>query len=366
MGMRCGLALAMLTAAVGSAGCFNLDNITTVKDLRVLSVSADRPGFLVDLDNPGSATAAELSATLTALVVDPQAPGGLVALSAHGCPDLLDAITAATGQGTKLWAPGVMGYVEIAPADPSPTPPASSLGITGVAQDIEYQPALTPFGFTPEEVGLLFTPMPSASPTVAQAIKYNRDFGVDAIVTLTFTLGTETAGAIKRIVYWPDLSAQYPGEVPNQNPKIDRIEFYRKRDDITGDPTDIWNDTPTVSIGAQDKLYLLPVPAADAIETYPLRSRNTQTMQIETKEVQELLVFDYFATAGTFSPAERRDEVPVFASPGARIHIDSQYNLPSAADLAKLAPGGVVDVWVVVHDERAGESWAHSTINVTP
>jgi len=355
--------LLALTALSGAAGCLNLDDVTTVKDLRVLSVQADKPGFLVNLDDPGSAAAADLTANLTALVVDPRAPDGLVAVSAVGCPDLLDTITAATGKGTTLCTPGVNGTVTIAQADPAPAPPA---GTPDAAADIEYHPALVPFGLTPDEVSLLFTPMPSASPTIAQAIQYNRDFGIDAIVNLTFTLGTETASAVKRVVYWPDLRAQYPDEVPNQNPHIDRIEFYRSRDTTTGDPTDIWAGTPTVSISAKDKLYVLPVPAADAVETYPLVSRNMQTMQNETNEVQELLVFDFFATAGTFSPAERRNQVPLFADPGSAIHLDSQYNLPSAADLAKLAPSGTVDIWIIVHDERGGESWAHETISVAP
>jgi hypothetical protein len=329
-------------------------------------VQADRPGFLVDLDHPSAAAFQDLQATLTALVVDPKAPGGAVTVSASACPDLLDTITGASAQATGLCSPSVPGYMPIAPADPTGTPPITALDPgANAAADIEYYPTLTPYGFTPDDVGRLFTPIPGASPLIAQAIQYNRDFGVAALVGLTFTVGSEQAVALKRIIYWPDLRAMYPNEVPNRNPGLDRIELYRDRDANTGDPIDIWTDTPTLSIGAKDKLFVLPVPAADAIETYPLRTRNTQTGKIETKEVQELLVFDFFATAGTFAPALRRNEVPVFASPGSRIHIDSEYKLPSAADLARFAPSGVVDIWVIVHDERGGESWAHTKVNVT-
>ena len=193
--------------------------------LAVYAQTVSREFEFVNLDDPGSAAAADLTATLTALVVDPRAPGGVVAVSAVGCPDLLDTITAATGQGTRLCTPGLNGTVTIAQADPAPAPPANT---PDAAPDSEYHPALVPLGLTPDEVSLLFTPMPSASPTVAQAIDYNRDFGIDAIVNLTFTLGAETASAVKRVIYWPDLSAQYP-EVPNQNPLIDHIEFYRHR-----------------------------------------------------------------------------------------------------------------------------------------
>jgi hypothetical protein len=359
--------VAVAIAAGASQACVNLDDVTTVKDLRVLSVQADKPGFLVNLDQPDQVAPADLQATLTALVVDPKAPGGAVFVTATACPDLLDTITGASAQATSLCSPSIPGYTVIAPADASGTPPITTIDqMANAAPDIEFHPALTPFGFTPGEVGMLFTPMPSANPAVAQAIQYNRDFGVAANVGLTFALGSEQAVALKRIIYWPDLRAMYPDEVPNRNPGIDRIELYRHRDANTGEPIDIWTDTPTVSIGAKDELFVLPVPAADAIETYPLRSRNTQTNQVETREVQELLVFDFFATAGTFAPALRRNEVPVFAAPGSRIHLDSRYNLPSAADLAKLGPSGVVDIWIIVHDERGGESWAHTNIMVTP
>jgi len=355
---------AAAVASALSAGCVNLDDVTTVKDLRVLAVQADKPGFLVDLDAPGSAAAADLTATLTALVVDPKGNGAELTFSATGCPNYLDAITAASTTGTSLClAPGTDGNLPDILRSVSIAPAASPIGPI-VAYGNEYHPTLAPFGFTPEQIGAFFS-LPAPDPTFANAIQYNRDFGIDALVNLTFTLGTEQATAVKHLVYWPKLD---PAETPNQNPILDHLEFYGARDEVTGQPINRLDDMPTISLSAKDKLFVLPAPPPgqtwmDQSEIYPLRVRNGQTHEIETRMVQELMLFDFFTTAGTFGPAERRNEVPPFASPGAQIHIDSQLQLPAEKDLP---PNGVTDIWVVVHDERAGESWAHGTVIITP
>lgn len=352
-------------AAAATGGCTNLDDVTTIKDLRVLAVQADRPGFLVDVDNVGATPAADLSATFTALIVDPKGQGMDLTFSAVGCPDLLDAITAATGAANASCTPDFPGYAQLTPDPPSPAAPVIPMG-TEAAATIEYHPSFAPYGLAPGDLALLFTPQPNATPAVAQAIDYNRQFGVDAFVTFTFTLGAEQASAVKRILYWPDLRATFPDEVPNRNPVIDHLEFYRHRDDSTGDPTDLWDGVPVVSLAAQDKLYVLPVLAPDAIETYPLTSRDPFSGETTTRLATELLVFDYYTTAGTFAPARRENESPVFGAPGSPIHLDSQLNLPSRKDLDTLAPAGTAEVWVVVHDERAGVGWAHATVMITP
>lgn len=360
------LALAALGFCAASGGCINLDDVSTVKDLRVLSVRAETPGFLVDLDAPGSAAPADLSSTLTALVVDPKGSSGPVTFTAAGCPDIVDAISGASVAGATLCAapgtdtnlPEVLRAVSISPSV-DPTQPTTSGGI-------DYAPQTSPFGLSPEQIGLFFTPPPDGTdPSLITAVQNNRDFGISAIVNMTFTLGSEQASVLKRLVYWPKLD---PSEVPNQNPQIDHLEFYGARDEVSGQPIGRLPGPPTLSIAAGDKLYVLPAPPPgqtwmDQEEVYLLRVRNAQTKQVETRTARELLVFDFFTTAGTMGPSERRNEVPPFANPGAEIHIDSQLNLPAAADLP---PGGVTDIWVVVHDERAGESWAHGTVILTP
>jgi hypothetical protein len=381
-------ALAALVAAAG-AGCVNLDNPTTVKDLRVLAVRAEPAGFLVNLADPGGGglTQADLQSKLTALVVDPKGANQTVTFGALGCPDLIiDAITSATGQGTHICpAPG---------SEPAPPPQfaalAPELATTPIPADgstlnadpaktldaagggIEYQPELPLYGFSPEQLALFFTPQMTGNPVIDQTISYNRDFGMDASVNINFMLGSEQASAVKRIVYWPDLSstpdlaATFPADLqperPNANPIIEHIEFYSARDPVTGDPMGLTGMDNT-TVGASDKVYVLPVPAPNAAETYPLRVRNTQTQAIETRVTQELLDFAFFTTAGTFSPAERQNTPFILSDPNSPIHLDSQLNLPAAADIPA---DGKIDIWIVVHDERGGTNWIHGTVNVTP
>ena len=363
----CGLALA-------TASCGELPDVTTVKDLRVLAVKCEPAGFLVDLDKPGGASASAYTAQITALVADPLAPDGMLTISAVGCPDYIDTITSATGQGTKLCPPaGATSQIPeprgselatttiIAPDMPLVVPPSPGANIM-------FQPTIS-FGLRPDQVGAFFSPTPTGIPQLDQSIAYNRDFSLPAIVNLIFDINGEHAVAIKNVVYWPKLD---PNEAPNTNPTLAGLLFYKHRNADTGDPEDPWPDpNPTLSIAAGDKLFVQPdyLPNssgyAGAVDTnYLLRVKNTQTDQIETTVVpRELLRFQFYATAGTFSPDEQQSELDPLLSANSRLHTDSQYNLPKASELPA---DGQVRIWVVTRDERAGSDWFSTTITVVP
>jgi hypothetical protein len=358
------LLFAVAVGAVGLSGCGELDNVTTVKDLRVLAVKSEPAGFLINLDDPGSAAAADLTATVTALVVDPKGNGETLTFSAAGCPDYVDTITSASTRGSKLCP-----SADVTSQIPPPIGPALSTTVvfppdmpgSAAAVGIEYAPSIM-FGLTPQQVALFFSPQQTGNPALDQSLQYNRDFGLDAVVNLTFNLGAETASAIKRVVYWPRLA---PDQAPNTNPTIKELQLFARRNADTGIPEEERKDPVTLSLAAGDKAFVLPV-SDDVPESYLLRRKNTQTMQVETITVpRELLTYQFYATAGTFAPEVRQSEVNPFLQPDAdaRVHIDSQYQLPKAADLP---PDGKVTIWVVVRDERAGTGWASRTFNVTP
>ena len=370
-------AKAALAAALALAGCANLDDVTTVKDLRVLALQAEPPGFLVDLDAPGAAAPQTLQATLTALVVDPQGQGRAVTFTGVACPDYLSTLQPLAGESTRACPD---------PASTAALPPPfdTALATTVLASadqpgmtvptapsTIEYRPQ-TQFGLTPAQLALFFSPTATGDADLDAAISYDRDFGMDAIVDLTFGLGSESARVLKRVVYWPLLpSAEVPAtftgpQLPNQNPRLVDLQLFRHRDTTTGDPEDPYPDAaPVMSLAAKDHLYVLPVPAPDAAERYLLRERNTQTNVIETVDVpRELLTYQFYATAGTFSPDSQQSELsPILTSPDGRVHIDSEYKPPKLADLPV---DGRVTIWVVVRDERAGTSWDSRTFFVTP
>ena len=378
--------LACLAAALalGVSACGDLDNVTTVKDLRVLAMKSEPAGFLVPLDDPASL--ANMTATLTALVVDPLKPADILTLTGEACPDYIDTITAASGQTSKLCPAAAV-------TDRFPSPFDSDLATTELPPGtaipastsmIEYDPQvvfslgnnasgndkLTDF-FVPSAQTALFPPINSA-------VLYNRDFGFDVLVNLTFSIGDETAAGLKRVVYWPELPADVlltgidpktgkacpATQVPNTNPDLLGINLYPHR--VDGIPMDKYPEGfgPTISI-ANDQLFVEPSFDPSAAESYFLRVNNADTGMIETQCRQELLTFQFFATAGSFSPAERRSELSPVLTPPANGHIpiDSQYNPPKAD---QIPADGRVTVWIVARDERAGVSWSSQDFTLQP
>ena len=354
----CGLAL-------GGAGCGELPDVTTVKDLRVLAVKCEPAGFLVDLDNPGAAMQSDLTAKITALVADPLAPGGMVTVSAVGCPDYIDTITSATGQGTKLCPPAsatanipeplrtALTTTTIIPPDMPQSFPATS------ANPIEYNPQIS-FGLRPDQIGAFFSPTATGIAELDQSIAYNRDFGLPGIVNLDFNLNAEHAVAIKNVVYWPRLD---PSQQPNQNPTLTDVYLYRHVDPSTGAlDQQITDGNYTFSISAGDKLYVQPDYAAAVETNYLLRVKNVDTNQVETKIIErELVRMNFYATAGTLSPEDTQSEQDP-ALTGA-FYTYSEYHLPKVEDRPA---DGLVTIWVVTHDERAGSDWRSVVITVLP
>jgi hypothetical protein len=362
--------VACLVAGAIVAGCGNLDNVTTVKDLRVLAVKSEPAGFLVPPDDVKSLTTTE--ATVTALVVDPLGVSSTLTFSAVACPDYIDTITAASGKGSKL-CPGP----EVTNALPKPldtllatTTPVPMAMITPIAgSTIEYN-AEAKFDITTDKLEQFFG---STNPVFAQSVQYNRDFGMDAIVGFTFTMGGETATAIKRVVYWPELppsAVKTPADgkdcpsaqVANQNPKLTSVDLYKRR--VDGAPTDLYTDPiPTLSIAALDELYVQPVWDPASVEPYLLRVKDGQIGDVHTECHHELLTFQFYATAGTFSPEDRESELPPVFDPDSVLRSDSQYHLPGSTTRPA---DGKVTLWVTVRDERAGTTWMSRTINVVP
>ena len=362
-------------AALALAACGNLDNVTDVHDLRVLAVKSEPAGFLVPLDAPSSLTMTQ--ATLTALVADPKSPSQILSVTGEACPDYIDTITAASGQNSKLCPSAAVTNQLPAPLNTllATTELPNGTASASMTDTIEYDPQVT-FDIGADKLGLFFAPSPPAgvSAQIAQAIQYNRDFGFDAIVDLTFTLGTESAEALKRVVYWPLLPAALvpdptsspdcpATQTPNANPVLTSIDLFRDRQN--GMPADQWTTgTPTVSLSAGDQLFVRPSYDPASVEKYLLRVKNADTGLVETQCHHELLTFQFFATSGTFSPPERTSELPVVRTANnGYIPLDSQWNPPNAADIPA---GGVVTIWIVARDERAGAGWTSTTFVVQP
>ncbi len=359
-----------LLALACAVSCGKLDDVTTVKDLRVLAIQAQPAGFLVDTGAPGTGSDADWQATLTALVVDPTGLNQTVQVpAALGCPDYLDAVTAATGTGTRVCSAAPVNLpdptLQAALASTPLVPPGGlSVGATPDGS-FTFLPVFQ-YGLGTSQLALLFASPTTGDARVDTVLTNNRTFGLDAIASFTFVRGDQTAEAIKRVIYWPRLDpALYPNQSPNQNPVLSGVTFFRSRDSATGQPQDPYapGETPELSLAGGDKLYVSPAPAE--AETYTFYEKDLDHGgAIVTRTAQELLRYDFFATAGTFSPAERQSQLsPLLTSPDGQVHLDSQYDLPDARDLPA---GGDVTLWIVVHDERGGVGWFSTMIRVLP
>ena len=355
---------------VAAGGCGNLDDVTTVKDLRVLAIQAEPPGFLVDVTDPGAGSDADWQATLTALVVDPTGLNQTVQVTtALGCPDYLDTITAATGTATRVCSPTLVDLPDPtlqAALASTPLVPASGQTVAATPDgSFTFLPTFQ-YGLTTTQLALLFASPTTGDAQVDAVLTNNRTFGLDAITSFTFTRGDQIAQAVKRVVYWPKLDpAVYPSQVPNQNPNISDVGFFKIRNSATGDPEDPYatGEVPELSLSRADKLYVLP--AAATAETYTFYEKDLQQGgAIVATTAQELLRYDFFATAGTFSPAERQSKPSaLITTPDGQVHLDSQYEPPGGKDLPA---DGNVTIWIVVHDERAGVGWISRTVRVVP
>jgi hypothetical protein len=364
--------LALAALALGAGACGSLDDVTDVHDLRVLAVQSQPAGFLVPLDNPSSL--ASTRATVTALVVDPKSPSQILTVSGEACPDYIDTITAASGQTSKLCPSADVTSQLPPPLDTAlaTTELPTSTAMATANDAIEYDPPIT-FGLTPAQLGLFFSPTSTGNATIDQAVQYNRDFSFDAIVDLTFTLGGESAEALKHVVYWPLLPpalvpdpASNPDcpttQTPNTNPTITSLDLFHDR--VNGMPADPWTTVPTLSLAAGDHVYVRPSYDPASIEHYLLRVKNANTGAVETQCRHELLTFQFFATAGTFSPPERTSELSLLlTADNGYIPLDSEWSPPKASDVTQL---GKVVIWIVARDERAGASWSSTTFTLAP
>jgi hypothetical protein len=375
--------------ALGAGACGDLPAESNVVDLRVLGIKSEPAGFLINLQDLGSLTDADLTAQLTALVVDPSGQGMELQLtSAVGCPDYIDTITSASMQmsasGAKICPP------------PSATsaipPPIGPLLTTTVivppdmpqsfqpddAQMIQWEPVVSSgstgkqVGLTAEQVQAFVAPEdPNLPPALNTSLRYNRAFGTPGIVNLTFGVNGETVTAIKNVVYWPQLD--YPGEQPNKNPTLGdsanptapKIRFYSHRDDVTGNPDQEYtDDVPEISITRGDKLYVEP-NYKDAVESYRILVYNADTDSFDTRVVdRELIRFYFYTSRGKFDPEQQFSELSPILT-GGTLHTDSEWLPPEKHD--NIPTGGeLVTIWLVTHDERAGTDWASRTILLLP
>lgn len=319
------LALLVITAG----GCTpNFDDVTTVKDLRVLAVMAEPPEIVVDDFDALPETFPVV--TLRPLVVDPQGGGRDVHYRVLVCPN-----AEPVGDRGRDRGPGRF----------RDTISQSSCGANGVvvAEGDARPPTEPPDIVVPIEIA--FLPTPAFVRQMAAADPIGRVFGIPVTFDFTISAGQESVRLIKRLILQPNIN----GQQANSNPPPPELTWRHTREV----PDTVWVATDPPTVGFGQELIVEPLnPTPQKYQARTLRLSPDGTWSIVDDDVEEALSYSFFTTAGSFSPARSStDPPPVFKTPPG---LESTYRAPKTSEMG--VPS-VVDVWVVAREERAGASF---------
>jgi hypothetical protein len=370
MRARALLSLVVSFGAASGLACTDFQNPTTVVDLRMLAVAVQPSEIILDADlsdpsMPVVDPANNPPVMVTPLIVDPKGHGRDVTYTISACPnDPFAPAPPGGGQGGGAFpSGGARTTVGSALCDEnSPTTWLLTPNPIKSGESVLVQP-------TVDELTIAF--MKDVFPDQYSNLHGGFDLGMPLTLDIKVDADGEEIRAVKRILYWArPIDAM---QMPNQNPTIDTVSLFYERDDATFDPV----DTPLV-IGhnpAQDfdvdvkpgvsSVWILPSKGnAESFETTVIDPDTHQAVPFTVP--RETLRYRFFATAGTFSPPTTSSEPETGFVATGPIHIESEYHLPPADQLAVDSAGhAVVAIWIVVRDDRGGEAWQQRNLRLT-
>jgi hypothetical protein len=360
---------AMALAALGAA-CTSFEDVSTVIDLRVLGVETEPSEIILSITGLPADPAAPIDPAalgidpasippvrLTPLIVDPPAAaeGRAVTFDLAACPN--DPYGAAPPAGGGGGGPDPSGGARSSVGSTTCRAGAPTTWTLGTGLD-PAQP-VPPIQLTPDQLLAAF----KADVYLDQfgQVHGGFDLGMPLNLQLTVTDGVDTVVAIKRVLFW---ATMLPGQVPNVAPVIRRIDRYDARDEKTWDPvgpvTPFEEGEPAhVALGSE--LWLRPELPDDVVESYvtTVIQRDPPHRAVPTVVPRERIRYAFYATAGHFNPPRTVSELVPGVS--GTVHLESKYVPP-----ATLPAEPLVTVWIVVRDDRGGESWVTRQIVLDP
>jgi hypothetical protein len=363
--------VALQLFVVGSGlACTNFQDPTTVVDLRMLAVVVQPSEIILDADlsNPSTPVvdpANNPSVMVTPLIVDPRGNGRDVTYTISACPnDPFAPAPPGGGQGGGAFpSGGARTTVGSALCDEnSPTTWLLTPNPINARDPFQVQP-------TVDQLTVAF--MKDIFPDQYSNLHGGFDLGMPLTLDIKVDAGGEEIRAVKRVLYWGQrIDAM---QMPNQNPTIDAVDLFYARDDATFDPVDVPQPIPhdpgadfdfDVKPGVSS-IWIRPAKGnAESFETTVLDPDTHQAVPFTVP--RETLRYRFFATAGTFSPPTTSSEPETGFVATGPIHIESEYQLPAASQLAVDSAGhAVVAIWIVVRDDRGGESWQQRNLRLT-
>jgi len=362
---------ALLLMAGLFAACTDFANPTTVVDLRVLAVQTEPSEIILDADlsNPAMPVvdpANNPGVTVTPLIADPLGDGRPVTYTISACPNNpFAAAPQGGGQGGGAFpSGGARTTVGSALCDDSS---ATTWRLTEGAVPAErgIQVFLGIDQLTAAFMADIF-------PDQFGNLHGGFDLGMPLTLDITVNAGTEQIRGVKRVLYWAQRIND--SQLANQTPTIDMLSGFYDRDETTFEPmdepkpippVDEMNPTFPVTAGKRS-IWIMPSPGT--AESYQTTVIDPDTHRAVPFTVErETLRYRFFATAGTFNPQATSSERNPAFDVKAPLRLESEYTLPAADQIATDAAGhAVVTIWVVVRDDRGGESWQQRQLLITP
>ncbi|HYV45532.1 MAG TPA: hypothetical protein VFA20_11760 [Myxococcaceae bacterium] len=314
--------LQLLAAAAALLACTGaIDTADRVHDLRMLAMRADPPEVTLPvafLPDGGVVSRGPLPAlppvSLTGLIADPAGGGRAV--------DYEFAICSARDSETARCEDDSPGYRVLAEGQVAPTP-------------LGAEPTVT---FTPTWEDL--------SGAVVED-PYHGFGGLPVALQLEVSAGGEAVVGIKRVVFTASLTAPLPP--PNQNPALDAVT-YAGAD---------WAEGASAAVDFNGEVHQgfrgATVTSDNPIEVFPTASLfedyDRTAFDGSTIHFSEVWRYSFFATAGSFSPANAGGN----AGPPGTQPDQGPVSAKWVPDLGET--GGPTTVWIVVRDGRGGETW---------
>jgi hypothetical protein len=360
-----------IAAVVATGGCASFQDPTTIIDLRVIAVRTEPSEIIlnVDLSNPSAPVLDPTSnrpVTVTPLIVD---PSGDVQSGTY-------TITACPNNPFGAAPPTANGQMAGLPSGDARTTVGSQLcdGYNGPKWLLT--PDAIPIG-VPASIELTADQLLAAFKADVFVDQYGTphggfDLGMPLTLQIDVDTGAAQTKAVKRVLYWAHQID--PQQVANVTPVSAGLMTYPDRDanaDPTITPVSIDEGTP-FPIPAGSKPWIEPKAAqAESYQTTIL-SDTTHTVIPYTVD-QETIRYAFYATAGTFTPFKTASQLPPgftpTGDPNHPIHLESQYAAPATVDGLPVDPatgGGLVTIWVIVRDDRGGESWLERQLAIQP
>jgi hypothetical protein len=355
--------LALASALVWVTGCTNFQDPSTVVDLRVLAVATEPPEIILDVDlsdptMPVVNPASNPPVTVTPLIIDPAGGGRPVTYTILGCPNNPFGASPPAGMGGGGFpSGGARTTVGSALCDES-SPNTWALVDTPVPAGTSATVQLSP-----EQLAAAFRA--DLFPDQYGNLHGGFDLGEPLTLQIRVDADGEKLDVVKRVLYWGRRIDD--AQMPNQIPVSGGLTTYPDREPNTAAP--VAPISPVVEgmpfpVPAGSHPYIEPAPAlAEPYETTVVDPDTHQAVPLSVPH--EIIRYTFYATAGTFDPLRTSSELaPGFTG---TVHLESKYNAPADPSMLPVDADGrhIVTIWVVVRDDRGGESWLERTLEIT-